>query len=409
MAGAVRDARQRLQPQVADLAAAIEHFGSTAVPGLAAKPVIDLDIVVHEQRIIPHLINRMETLGYRHEGDLGVRGREAFRAPDGEPMHHVYAVVQNSKPHRDHVLLRDYLRRHPRPGPPVRRRQNGRRDAAQGRPRRLPGGEGGHHRGDAAPRHRGTPIRDVTSSGGSTVTDGGRVSSALRAEADTLVSVLDGLQDAEFELLTPCPPWTVRQLLAHVVRASDRLPGMLADPEPQRAKVTAVGYFCSDARFAPDAEAERISWAQRVGDSLPAGKWIHGLGTACQDIAAAAEQARPGRRVRTRWGDTMLLTDYLVTRVVEFGVHGLDFATALGRRPWLTGAAADAIADLLGGTTSAPAAVGWDTLTFIGKATGRIPLTDEEAAHAGIHHLSWLALRGEVQSDGRSSQRGEGM
>ncbi|MBM7167580.1 GrpB family protein [Streptomyces sp. G44] len=102
--------RQRLAPHVADLGASIEHVGSTAVPGCAAKPIIDLDIVVSEDAVLAELIPRLAGLGYRHEGDLGIRGREAFQAPSAAPEHHLYGVVAGSKPHLDHVLLRDYLR-----------------------------------------------------------------------------------------------------------------------------------------------------------------------------------------------------------------------------------------------------------------------------------------------------------
>jgi GrpB-like predicted nucleotidyltransferase (UPF0157 family) len=105
--------RQRLAPHVADLAVSIEHVGSTAVPGCAAKPIIDLDIVVSEEAVMPELISRLTGQGYRHEGDLGIRGREAFQAPPAAPEHHLYSVVAGSKPHLDHVLLRDYLRQRP--------------------------------------------------------------------------------------------------------------------------------------------------------------------------------------------------------------------------------------------------------------------------------------------------------
>ncbi|MCX4909667.1 GrpB family protein [Streptomyces sp. NBC_00878] len=105
--------QQRLAAHVADLAVSIEHVGSTAVPGCAAKPIIDLDIVVSEEAVMPELISRLTGQGYRHEGDLGIRGRAAFRAPSTAPEHHLYGVVAGSKPHLDHVLLRDYLRQRP--------------------------------------------------------------------------------------------------------------------------------------------------------------------------------------------------------------------------------------------------------------------------------------------------------
>ncbi|MFH8609985.1 GrpB family protein [Streptomyces sp. NPDC018029] len=107
------DLRQMLAPHVAGLALSIEHVGSTAVPGCAAKPIIDLDIVVSEVAAMPELIFRLAGQGYQHEGDLGIQGREAFQSPPAGFEHHLYAVVAGTKPHLDHVLLRDYLRQRP--------------------------------------------------------------------------------------------------------------------------------------------------------------------------------------------------------------------------------------------------------------------------------------------------------
>ncbi|MBT2396192.1 GrpB family protein [Streptomyces sp. ISL-100] len=108
-----QDLRWRLALCVADLAVSIEHVGSTAVAGCAAKPIIDVDIVVAEEASVPELISRLAGQGYRHEGDLGIPGREAFQAPPAAPEHHLYGVVAGSKPHLDHILLRDYLRQRP--------------------------------------------------------------------------------------------------------------------------------------------------------------------------------------------------------------------------------------------------------------------------------------------------------
>jgi GrpB-like predicted nucleotidyltransferase (UPF0157 family) len=65
----------------------IEHVGSTSVPGLPAKPIIDLDVVIATQVDLPEVIGRLGTLGYQHEGDLGIPGREAFNAPAATPGH----------------------------------------------------------------------------------------------------------------------------------------------------------------------------------------------------------------------------------------------------------------------------------------------------------------------------------
>ena len=102
-------------PAVEDLALRIDHVGSTSVPGLAAKPTIDMDIVVAHVADAPGVVARLAEIGYRWRGDLGVEGREAFRLleDDGRPPHNLYLVVEGNRAHLDHLLLRDLLREDP--------------------------------------------------------------------------------------------------------------------------------------------------------------------------------------------------------------------------------------------------------------------------------------------------------
>ena len=104
--------RSRMRSVIDKQLAAIEHVGSTSVPGLAAKPVIDIDVVIDSTEQLPEVIERLHSLGYVHEGDLGIQGREAFKAPPNLPSHHLYVVVAGSRPHTDHIVLRNHLRTH---------------------------------------------------------------------------------------------------------------------------------------------------------------------------------------------------------------------------------------------------------------------------------------------------------
>jgi GrpB-like predicted nucleotidyltransferase (UPF0157 family)/chloramphenicol 3-O-phosphotransferase len=98
---------------VADMGARVEHIGSTSVPGLAAKPIIDMDVAVASTADVPQAIERLRGLGYVYQGDKGIEGRDAFLAPPGAPEHHLYVVVEGNRPHTDHTRFRDHLRRHP--------------------------------------------------------------------------------------------------------------------------------------------------------------------------------------------------------------------------------------------------------------------------------------------------------
>jgi GrpB-like predicted nucleotidyltransferase (UPF0157 family) len=105
--------RARLWPAVADVAIAIEHVGSTSIPGIAAKPIIDLSIVVPSRADVPAAIERLERLGYQHRGDLGVPDREAFNNPEGGPHHNLYVCPQDTIGIVNQVTFRDHLRAHP--------------------------------------------------------------------------------------------------------------------------------------------------------------------------------------------------------------------------------------------------------------------------------------------------------
>ena len=108
---------QNLRGQIAEslegLPITIEHVGSTSIPGAAAKPIIDIDVVLPSTDTIPGAIQLLERAGYRHLGNLGISGREAFESPALLPAHHLYLVVQGNSEHMRHLHFRDYLRSHP--------------------------------------------------------------------------------------------------------------------------------------------------------------------------------------------------------------------------------------------------------------------------------------------------------
>ncbi len=86
----------------------IEHVGSTSVPGLAAKPIIDVDIVVATDQI-EAATDALRTIGYQPRGDLGVPDRYAFSAPSTGPERHVYLTVDGCLSLRNHLGVRQVL------------------------------------------------------------------------------------------------------------------------------------------------------------------------------------------------------------------------------------------------------------------------------------------------------------
>jgi GrpB-like predicted nucleotidyltransferase (UPF0157 family) len=100
----------RVNAALGNLVLTVEHIGSTAVPGLAAKAIIDLDVVLASPADLPEAIRILAAIGYAHEGDLGITGREAFRSAPGEPPHHLYVLSAEANELRRHLAFRDALR-----------------------------------------------------------------------------------------------------------------------------------------------------------------------------------------------------------------------------------------------------------------------------------------------------------
>ena len=99
-------------PCVSSYAITIEHVGSTSVEGLAAKPIIDIDIIAKDQKRIISCISSLQKLGYRHRGNLGVEGREAFYNPKKiKYAHHLYVCLEGSASLLNHLTLRDHLKK----------------------------------------------------------------------------------------------------------------------------------------------------------------------------------------------------------------------------------------------------------------------------------------------------------
>ena len=104
--------RDELSEALGGLALRIEHVGSTSVPGLSAKPIIDIDVVIRDYEVFDDVVAALGSIGYRHEGNLGIVGREAFKYDGKEHLrnHHLYVCTEDSPELRRHLTFRDYLR-----------------------------------------------------------------------------------------------------------------------------------------------------------------------------------------------------------------------------------------------------------------------------------------------------------
>lgn len=105
--------RSLLKQVLGNVAMEIEHIGSTAVPGLAAKPVIDILIEVAHFSELESETHAMESIGYLVMGENGIAGRRYFQKGGVQRSHHVHAFEAGDTHLLRHRAYRDYLIAHP--------------------------------------------------------------------------------------------------------------------------------------------------------------------------------------------------------------------------------------------------------------------------------------------------------
>lgn len=104
--------KSEIEEAVGDLIIGVEHVGSTSVEGMSAKPCIDIDVIIKDDSVFSAVADRLKTIGYIHEGDLGIKDREAFKYLDKPHLqtHHLYVCPQYSEELHRHMVFRDFLR-----------------------------------------------------------------------------------------------------------------------------------------------------------------------------------------------------------------------------------------------------------------------------------------------------------
>lgn len=107
--------KQEIEGAIGDLILGIEHVGSTSVKGMSAKPCIDIDVIIKDYTVFDAVADKLGEIGYIHEGDLGIKDREAFKysnKPHLQP-HHLYVCPQFSEELHRHITFRNFLRTSP--------------------------------------------------------------------------------------------------------------------------------------------------------------------------------------------------------------------------------------------------------------------------------------------------------
>lgn len=111
-AQAAQEAR-RVQAALGENCPVVYHIGSTSVPGLTAKPILDLLPLVEDLSQVDRHAATLEALGYEYLGEFGIPGRRYLRREDAAPLAHVHIFQKEDQINiRRHVAVREYLRAH---------------------------------------------------------------------------------------------------------------------------------------------------------------------------------------------------------------------------------------------------------------------------------------------------------
>lgn len=102
-----------LRETLGDIAVEVHHIGSTAVPGLAAKPIIDILIEIADLAALDARNRDMELIGYEPKGEFGIPGRRYFQKGGDNRTHQIHAFVAGDVNVSRHIAFRDYLRSNP--------------------------------------------------------------------------------------------------------------------------------------------------------------------------------------------------------------------------------------------------------------------------------------------------------
>lgn len=108
-----------LETELKNIDIDIQHVGSTSIPGLCAKPILDIDIIIDNRKLLDEVSSRLEKIGYLNKGEQGIKGRFAFRQTSALTpettiqqkwlSHHLYVCFSDSLALKNHLLFRNAL------------------------------------------------------------------------------------------------------------------------------------------------------------------------------------------------------------------------------------------------------------------------------------------------------------
>jgi uncharacterized protein (TIGR03083 family) len=224
----------------------------------------------------------------------------------------------------------------------------------------------------------------------------------LAAQLDDEIALVGVLSEEDFSRPTRCPGWSVAELVAHCEGMLLRLAGENARPVDGEAEIDRVGYYRYDPDGPRDGEDPGKTFSEVIRDRVideVGGRSGDQLRTSLQHAVGGALQGVreiPAERVIKRSGHPRItFSEFVATRNLEFGVHTMDIAHAVGRPERVRPEAATIITGILDQLLGEPVpdSLRWDATAYILTGTGRRALEADERAKLGAFAAKFPLLR----------------
>lgn len=215
---------------------------------------------------------------------------------------------------------------------------------------------------------------------------------ALAAQLRELVTLVNGLSLEDFERPTRCPGWSVAELIAHCEGMLTRLVGANSQAVDGEPVIDRVGYYRYDPDGLREGEDPDKTFSEVIRDRVIDEVGGRGMDELRASLEAAANDALAGVReipssrvIRRSGHPRMTFGEFVASRNLEFGVHAMDIAHAVGRPERTAPEATTIIIEILDGLLgrSIPESLQWDATTYILAGTGRRPLEAREREELG--------------------------